>query len=203
MTLYKKTLFILISGKAGVGKTTTAGILEKLMHDDKFYPYADSFAMGVKQTAYSMGWDGKKDQRGRAFLQKIGQLGREYNENVWVNQLVNRYREAAIIPFDAIIVDDWRFKNEMFRVRDISTSLITEGITIRIESPEREMLKGTPEYNEISEISLASTQEERLTYAEVGLYNYIIQNIGTIDELKTKIEKVYDNLKHLREIIHD
>lgn len=204
MTLYSKTLFALISGKAGVGKTTTKNLLSDLVKADGFQVYADSFAKGVKDTAYGMSWDGQKDSKGRRLLQEIGQAGRKYNQDLWVGQMFHRYvmSEYGLFPADIVLVDDWRFPNELEYInRQAKNTGMLEPITIRIEAPKREILKGTAEYIEASENSLPVMVTEMLKYNPNGSYCYTIFNIGSMDDLQDKVKILYENIKSLREII--
>ncbi len=79
MSFNGKVLCVLFSGKAGVGKTTSANILYKIMSKNNLEVEIGSFAIGVKSTALHMGWDGEKDAKGRKLLIDIGMAGREYN----------------------------------------------------------------------------------------------------------------------------
>lgn len=176
-----KQLWILISGRAGVGKTTSASILGQLLHKE-YSIHLESFATGVKNTAAMMGWDGKKDARGRKLLQDIGRVAREYNEDVWVKQALSRASNSFSLS-DIVIVDDWRFPNEFNFLNNTKTLQV---VKVRIESPEREMLKGTPEYNDISETSLPDFSE---CPADASIYfDYIIFNDGDLLQLENKMQ---------------
>lgn len=78
-----------------------------------------SFANPIKFIAQAfMGWDKEKDDKGRKLLQDLGRIGREYNENVWVKHLLNQMNKNfgnknQIFPTNIVIVDDWRFPNEL------------------------------------------------------------------------------------------
>lgn len=147
-----KTVCILLSGKAGVGKSFYASALESKLSSDGYNVTRESFAKGVKRTATGMGWDGEKDNEGRSLLQKIGQCGREYNEDVWVKQTFDRLDDDDNYPFDVVLIDDWRFANEDFYIRTHQN--LYDVMTVRIHAPMREILRGTHEYNEISEVAL-------------------------------------------------
>ena len=53
-----------ISGKATSGKTTAAQVI-----CEEFLAESFAFGDGVKRVALELGWDGKKDARGRKLLQ--------------------------------------------------------------------------------------------------------------------------------------
>ena len=82
---------------------------------------------------------------------------------------------------DAIIVDDWRFPQEMAYFMDTGMFNVW---TIRVYAPEREILKGTPQYNDISETSLSVDDARE--------YDFFEYNSGTMDELKARVKVVAD-----------
>ncbi len=141
-----KPTIILIGGKAGCGKTTAAKILLDMCE----YGAILHFASGVKRAAeVSFGWNGEKDEKGRELLQRIGQAGRAYNENMWVDQAA---LYATVQEYNPYIIDDWRFPNEHQRLIELFPA--RRIITIKMIAPDREILKGLPAYNEISETAL-------------------------------------------------
>lgn len=112
--MYNKTLIILLSGKAGVGKSYFAKKLAEQFTLKKLTVATSYFALGIKEVASKyIGWDGKKDERGRKLLQELGtEVGRAYNPDCWIEYLLGTLENNANYPFDVIIIDDWRFPNE-------------------------------------------------------------------------------------------
>jgi hypothetical protein len=113
-------LVIGLCGKAGSGKGEVAKILDK-----HFSTYVLPFARPLKRMAIEFGWDGKKDEKGRKFLQMLGtEIGRAYNTNHWVDcwkvEANKALKETETGfgpgPFDPryqiIVADDVRFDNE-------------------------------------------------------------------------------------------
>jgi hypothetical protein len=92
---------IAFAGPGLCGKSTAAEYLEREYGGARL-----SFAAALKQNAYEYGWDGKKDDRGRKFLQELGRVVREYNPEYWVEQ-------AALPMHTNIYLDDLRFENEV------------------------------------------------------------------------------------------
>lgn len=162
--IFAKIPVLLISGKAGVGKTTFANFIKKYAEENKIKANIIPFASGVKEVARLAGWDGVKDSKGRRFLQEIGNSGRNYDKDIWVKKAYNN----VIIDGSSFIIlhDDWRFPNES---EYIFSQLFYSVHPIRIEAPSRELLKGTPEYNDESEISLPSGPNHLI-------YEYCIEN---------------------------
>ena len=147
-----RTLCFMFSGKAGVGKTFLSDMIQKWCDEVGLKTLKSPFAYGVKETASFMGWDGNKDIRGRKLLQSIGNVGRVYDEDVWVRNTFIRIEEQVGYPFDAIFIDDWRFTNEFAYV--FNQEPLYQPITIRVSSDSREILRGTPEYLDVSETQL-------------------------------------------------
>src|SRR4030067_1801218 len=88
--LFPKCVVILISGKAGVGKGLFAEILENLLDEDLICFQRTSFAKLLKECAFKFfNWDGTKDSSGRALLQNLGNIGRIYNQNIWIEKMID------------------------------------------------------------------------------------------------------------------
>lgn len=171
-----KTICILVCGKAGTGKTTLTNFLKKEFESKGYTVEIARFASGVKATSKFMGWDGEKDCKGRKLLQGVGGVGREYDKDCWVSLTFNEILPKSVnFPQDIVIVDDYRFPNESEFVKNTSMYQVFE---VRIESPDREMLKGTPEYDDISETSLPSGEDTR--------YHRTIYNLGSLEDLDEK-----------------
>lgn len=176
----RKTIFVLVSGRAGVGKTTFSNFgRDFLIENEIRYTTILPFAIGVKNIARVMSWDGKKDEKGRKFLQDLGKLGRWYNEDIWVELSLEFLNNKSIVPMDVIFMDDWRFPNEGKYIEDLGIYSVYK---VRIHAPKRESLLGTDRYNDPSEISLP----------ERGvMYDYFINNNDiTLEELNQKAQEV-------------
>lgn len=168
----KKTI-VLISGKAGVGKTTTAKILSRMLSNLNVSNGIFPFASELKKIARQMGWDGEKDDRGRQLLIDLGLAGRRYDEDMWAKLTARSIIESGV---DVAIVDDWRFPNEG---RYIST-LGYNVLRVRVVSPNREILKGTPQYLDASETSLPDPGSPD----SVGFYDAVVDNVFDLSYLE-------------------
>lgn len=156
---------ILLSGKAGVGKSTVADKLSRFLLDSGIKSIRTPFAGAVKDTArVEFGWDGKKDDKGRRLLQNIGQMGREYNQDIWAIK-VGRIIQDCIFDgdYDCAIIDDWRYPNEYHYLESTDNFYL---YSVRVIAPNHEILKGTEYYNHPSEISIG----------DEDFYNQFIDN---------------------------
>ncbi len=183
---------VLISGKAGVGKTTLAGLLSKVVRENEDHMSVimkQSIAWGVKQVAVDMGWNQAKDAAGRRLLQGIGKIGRTYNLDVWVKiahksicDTQYHYGSFEDTSLRYIWVDDWRFRNEarFFKEQDYQFRIAL----VKIVAPDREILKGTPEALDISEVDLDDFTD----------FDIIVDNAGTIEELQVTARTIYNTI---------
>lgn len=105
---------ICISGKAQHGKTTTANLMKNYLEDRDERVLITSNAGLVKYVCKTFfGWDGNKDDAGRALLQYVGtDIVRKRDPDYWVEFLLSMmdfFRDE----WDYIIIDDCRFPNEI------------------------------------------------------------------------------------------
>lgn len=188
---FAKMIVILISGKAGVGKTTTASILKEEFASQGKDVVIAPFAKGLKNVARSLGWDGKKDDAGRKLLIDIGRDGREYNKDVWVSMTYNKLLlEIPGYPQDIVISDDWRYPNEYDYLKN---NPLYQIFRIRVYSPKREMLKGTPHYNDSSETSLPEAFSSTVRESD---YDVVLSNLGSMDDLKIECQKIVNHINN-------
>lgn len=168
-----KNIIILISGKAGVGKTTLSGILANEISSKGYTVYKTSFAESLKKCATTFfNWDGKKDGKGRTLLQALGAIGRNYYKDCWVKLAIDGIYDKMMYMPEFILIDDFRFPNEYdYIVNNFDNEFVV--ITIRINSSDRETLKGTMRYNDESEVSLD----------EFTKFDYTYDNTGNISDL--------------------
>lgn len=105
---------ILISGKAGAGKDTFATELKKQLENKDKKVLITHYGDLVKYMATEfLGWDGKKDEKGRTLLQTLGtEKFRKYNEDYWVNFLKSIV-DVIGDKWDYILIPDCRFPNEI------------------------------------------------------------------------------------------
>jgi len=154
-----------IHGPLGSGKSTSALLISDMLapYSVRILPFSDP----VKRIASLMGWNGKKDKKGRQLLQFLGtECGRELiNKNIWVRRWMDELYEK---PVDYLIADDIRFKNELAQIHKL------QGLTLKI--------KGRSEYGEHN-----SEKEIHDKY-----FHFCVDNSGTKDELMMELREVMD-----------
>jgi len=132
--IVKSVNAILISGKAGSGKTLLGSLIAKHLLKEKFRSVVIPFATYLKRIAEkSFYWDGIKDEKGRELLQNLGDTGRAYDKDFWAKAVLKELNYYDIVSKNNVsflICDDWRFINEF---EYISSRYNT--YTIKIESP--------------------------------------------------------------------
>ena len=100
-----------IAGPMGSGKTTMGQIIAKMFHGPVHHL---PFSTPLKQMAYSMGWNGKKDAKGRRLLQLLGtDCGRNcIDYDIWIKKWIDQIKWCEN-QNRLIVVDDVRFFNEV------------------------------------------------------------------------------------------
>lgn len=171
---YKPTI-IAISGHAQHGKDTIAKMLHGFMDDCVLLSHVAHFADLLKYIcATFFGWDGVKDEHGRALLQQVGtDVIRKKNPNFWVDFIADLLQYIGEY-WDYVIIPDARFPNEISRLRDAGFDVIH----VRVNRPNFDSGL-TPE-------QLAHPSETALDGVTP---DYTIENNGTIDELNDKVVK--------------
>jgi hypothetical protein len=176
-------MIIGIGHRKGMGKDTFAQmLLDELndnLGDDVFY-YKQSFADGVKGWAYDMFcryglksglyYEQHRDEKEviipellktpREIYLLMGQFGRSIRPDYWIEQTVTSEDQNLIIP-------DLRYPNEMERIKALG------GVTIEILNPRVEI-----------------THDEADDALERHMFDYLLVNEGTLDELRAKANEV-------------
>ena len=98
-------MIVVFLGYKRTGKSTTAQAFARELEARSVTTKIRSFAGPVKDTCTSMGWDGEKDEKGRALLVAVGMAGRNYDSNLWAD-LFKPGEEQVTLN------DDLRFNNE-------------------------------------------------------------------------------------------
>lgn len=165
---------VMISGKAGSGKDTTAKLMKEKLEARGYRVLITHFADPVKFVCQNFfGWDGNKDKFGRSLLQYVGTEGvRSKYEDFWV-EFVMKVLSCFPNQYDYVLIPDARFPNEIQRTIDFFPG----SVHIRIERPSY--------ISALSEEQLAHSSETALDYVEPDTF---IHNSGSIEDLSDVID---------------
>lgn len=164
---------VAIAGPLGSGKSTLGRLISAHFPTCKILP----FAYPLKKAAVDLGWDGKKNEKGRRLLQLLGtDLGRDcIDENIWVNKWEVQRSAAKGENVNIVIADDMRFQNEIDHI------LYLRGVTIKIIG--RDAYTSEEQRNHPSELGI----EDRF-------FDFIWDNGGTLEDMESFSQTVVDYL---------
>lgn len=153
-------MIIGIAGKAGSGKSTFANMLEQYLLDSPYPVDRVNFADYLKEVAYTLGWDGVKDDKGRRGVQLLGtDVVRDcFNPNLWIEKW-----EEELVPEFITITDDLRFINEAKAIQE------KEGVLIEIIGRQTDLGKNKTHKSEEG--------------VPGHFFNITIPNEGTLEDL--------------------
>ena len=169
---------IAIHGRLESGKSTTGKYLAENLHG-----VIRPFAKPIKDFATMLGWDGRKDKKGRRLLQLLGtEVGREcIRDSIWVDKW-----EEGLIDVGSnvtVICDDLRFQNE-YAFLD---SLDLDVTLLHIVRPS--------EYTLLEKLvawlsSPWAHQSEKGIKFNLDLQPRVIFNTGTVSQLQEKLNEL-------------
>lgn len=166
---------IIFNGQGGCGKTTTETILTDIAKKNGRKSYIDSIINPIKNIAAEcFGWNGNKTNKDRKFLSDLKVISTEYNDFCYRCLISTLQILTDSEDIDFFLVD-MREKSDIERIKrqfsdDVVTVLVTRG---------KNKTYGNIADDNVSEIN----------------YDYIIDNKGTIDELRENIEALYDGIR--------
>lgn len=142
------------------------------------------FAKPLKRLAIEMGWDGKKDDRGRRLLQLLGTdcmrecISHDGWVRLWRQEAVSRLHQS-----EWVIADDLRFANELDAITELG------GVVIKVVRPGHsrrhrwwQFWKPRPH---ASEVELPDE-----------MFHMVFENDGTLEDLDEFAGKLSDLLQH-------
>lgn len=187
---------IAISGKANSGKNTVANLLGSNLSEYykilafadpikemvlNMFPEADSNCLyGPSQlrsnqipNAFK---NGSSPLTYRQCLIDLGELGRSYNQNIWVNKLNDKIYKNSFISegFQTVIVSDLRQLNEFNYLKDKGFFIIR--------------------LNRDLSLKLDHKTETNLDDMESS-FDYLLNNNGTLDDLRKEIQVIIEKIK--------
>ena len=166
---------IVINGKPTSGKSTFVRLCEEINEEE--YVIELSMVDYVKKIAKTIGWDGKKNAKGRKFLADLKQAIEGYDKNIIYNQIDSDmyYYSHSWLAHGAPVIFFINARNPA----DISYLVKKyNAISLFIDNPNVPMVESNPEDKDV----------------ENYRYDVTIVNDGTIEELEAKAEKFLEEL---------
>lgn len=185
---------ICFTGHAQNGKDTSADQMEKFLSKRGYHHIQRvSFAQKLKDDAKYLGWDGKKDDRGRELLQRLGDVEKAYHgDTYFAEYLIKQILDGKYKDSEVLLLTDMRFKKEM----ELFKKLDKEHPDIMVEFV-RVVRPKDDSWND------GLTEEARHHQSEVDLddvtFDITVQNDGTIEDLGEKLSTIFRNKFPTRE----
>jgi len=175
------TLYIGLAGRIGSGKTVVSKHLQ-----DNYGANERRFSEILEEILGTLRFPIKRE-----YLQKLGKVLREeFGHGILVEVMKKKLEEETS---DAIVVDGVRYENEVDMLRSLEDSIL-----IFVSAPselryERVVKRGTRGEAAISYDDFLKN-EEAATEREVGAVekqaDFILENVGTIEELLLNLDKI-------------
>lgn len=171
----RKVKIFILSGKAGSGKDTIANMMVKIL--DKYHKKAIKIAYASYLKMYAkniLSWDGKEDNKPRAFLQQLGvQLIKDKIDDKMLIRRLLEDIEVYSYFYDVIIISDARFIEEITSIKD----KYNDTLVIHVIGKDN---------------NLSSEEKMHITETSLDKYNnydYEINNVN-IDKVEKEIDKI-------------
>lgn len=169
---------VLVNGAPGVGKTSFEEFCWQSKDEDKNEVVILSTITPIKTIAKKIGWDGEKTPENRKFLSDLKDLLTNYNDYSinWIKNMIS-IDECYYDEKEFIYLIDTREPKEIERLKK--------------EWNAKSLLIRRADHNPI----ISNHADKEVEKAE---YDWIIDNDGTIEDLKNKANKFIINLSKLK-----
>lgn len=180
----KHPKIFIICGKARHGKDTIGGFI-KDYYDKKnqkglrlaYGDYIKNYAKAIS------GWDGNEETKPRELLQKLGTdiIRNDLGSMFFVEKMCDDIKVYSYF-MDYLYISDGRFHEEVDTPRDVFDNVIV----IRVNRKNFVSPLTIEQQNHLTETALDDYDN----------YDYVIDNSGTLDELKDKVFKILEEVEN-------
>lgn len=176
----EKSIIILVSGKAESGKDTACTYIYNEL--GLLRPRRLAFAKPVKSFAALLGWDGKKDEKGRAMLQWLGDGIRQFNPELWCQTAYKSVCRLRGLHYRTFIFSDCRYLNDISFFKDRFTHVYV----VRVIRPQHEN-------------ALTDAQKAHASETELDDYDFdaVISNGSNLCKLEDSCASAVNRLRTL------
>lgn len=172
----KNPKIYILSGKAGNGKNKIASYIALFFQNKNMKIINLSYASYLKEYAKNvLGWNGEEDTKPREFLQQIGVelIKTNIDKKMLIRRMIEDIKVYSYF-YDVITISDARFLEEIENIRNTFKNVVV----IHVYGLE----------NNLTSIQKNHTTETSLD--NYNKYDYELNNNGTLDELKNKVEEI-------------
>ena len=178
----KNPKIIILSGKARVGKDTTATYIKNYAETKGLKIVNLQFSYYIKMYAkFISDWDGSEETKPRTLLQQLGtDIIRNNIDNYFFIKRIIQDIKVLSYFVDIITISDARLPEELDSIFDAYENVTKINIT-------------RPNFNN----SLNQSESAHLTETKLNSYNnydYIINNDGTLEDLENKTINILKNI---------
>lgn len=171
----------IIGGRLRVGKDTVAGIISHFFNSINKKSIKLQYSSKLKEYVKNIsGWDGSEESKPRELLQFLGtEIRNKVDELLFINNIINDIKVYSHF-YDVIIISDARVVKELEIPKNFFDKVYTINVT-----------------RDVSGLNLSEKEKNHKLERELDNYNrfdFIVENSGTIDELKEKVTKVLEEL---------
>lgn len=177
----KNPIIFVIYGKARSGKSTVTEYIKEYYENKNLKAIDIMYAESIKNYAKKiLDWDGLDETKPRDFLQQLGTeiIRNKIDNNFFINRVLQDI-EVYSYFYDAIIITDARLKEEI----EIPYNKYEKVIRIKIEGNKSDLTEKQKKH--VTEIALDNYDK----------YEYKIINNGTLEELKSKVNNILDEVR--------
>ena len=170
----------MLAGKARHGKDTTGEFIREYYEKKGKKVVTLQLSSPLKYYANKvLGWDGNEETKPREFLQKVGTdiIRGQIDEKFLIKRLIS---DIEVLSYfcDIIVVTDVRIPIEF------------EEVTKKYDNVKKVLIRRTN-----FETVLTGTEQKHFTETALDTYtdyDIVIENDGTLEELKQKVEKILE-----------
>ena len=176
-----KKIFI-VSGKARHGKDTTCSFIKELCEEKGLKVINLAYGNYIKEYVKKItDWDGSEETKPRTLLQQLGTevIRYQIDNEFFIKRIIDDIKVLSYFC-DIITISDARLPEEL----DLVTKAYDNSVKIKIERPSLESELTSKEQHHATEIGLNNYTN----------YDYIIQNDGSIEDLKEKANSLIKDI---------